>query len=161
VTPIHFVLLALAPVQLTAEATRATANDAELLQGVWKIISGEEEGQKQPVPPGVRWTFKGDKLIVKENEKLIGLGTCHLKVAKPANQMDGAAVPPDPQMGSTADLPKDMEIEKTPVLAIYRLSGNTLTICAAKPGKPRPKTFSTRKGDDSALIVLERIRPVD
>ncbi|PWT88606.1 MAG: hypothetical protein C5B55_12825 [Blastocatellia bacterium] len=41
---------------------------------------------------------------------------------------------------------------------IYELSGNTLRICVAAPGGPRPKTFASKPGDGRTLTVWQLIK---
>ncbi len=41
---------------------------------------------------------------------------------------------------------------------IYEVEGDELTISIAAPGKPRPKDFSTAKGDGRTLTVWTRVR---
>ena len=42
---------------------------------------------------------------------------------------------------------------------IYSLEGDTLTWCFSLPGKPIPKTLTSKEGDDLTLCVLKRVRP--
>jgi len=159
-TPVCLLVLGFATLPLlAAEGTAKSPTDATRIQGAWKIVSGEEEGKAQDVPPGLSWTFQGNTLIVRIDGKLAGAATFKLKEAGPAKHMDLTAIPPDPRMGP--ELRPGAEIEKSPVFAIYKLSGDTLTICAAKPGKPRPTAFATRKGDPCALVLLRRMPAED
>jgi uncharacterized protein (TIGR03067 family) len=158
VLPLLF--LTLIPVRLP-EGIASDAADTEEIQGDWKVVSGEEDGKAQPVPPGLLWSFKNGTLIMKINHKVVGAGRYELAEAGRVKHLKLVAIPPDAQMGDTTELPEHLEIETLPVLAICGLSGDTLTICAAKPGKPRPKAFSTKKGDGCVLMVLKRIRHVE
>jgi hypothetical protein len=44
-----------------------------------------------------------------------------------------------------------------PVQAIWRVDGETLTLCEGRPGDARPTDFSARKGSGRALWVLKRV----
>jgi len=41
-------------------------------------------------------------------------------------------------------------------LAIYTLDGDTLKICSAAAGKPRPTRFESKPGDFGGLWILKR-----
>ena len=43
--------------------------------------------------------------------------------------------------------------------AIYSLAGDTLKICHAAAGKPRPTKFESRKGDSGGVWVLKWVAP--
>ena len=45
-----------------------------------------------------------------------------------------------------------------PAPAIYRIEGDTLTICTAVGGKERPTSFDAKAGPNTALLVLKRIK---
>jgi len=40
--------------------------------------------------------------------------------------------------------------------AIYAIEGDRMTYCVARPGKPRPSGFVTKKGDKYTLVSLKR-----
>jgi uncharacterized protein (TIGR03067 family) len=44
-------------------------------------------------------------------------------------------------------------------LAIYEVKGNTLRVCWAPPGKPRPEAFECKKGSGHALYTYKRAKP--
>jgi uncharacterized protein (TIGR03067 family) len=46
--------------------------------------------------------------------------------------------------------------EGKPIPGIYEFDGDKLRICAAPPGKPRPKDFEARLGSQHTLVVWER-----
>ena len=43
---------------------------------------------------------------------------------------------------------------------IYTFDGETLKVCIAAPGKPRPKRFQTVRGDEHLLLKLKREKSV-
>src|SRR3954463_6414348 len=42
---------------------------------------------------------------------------------------------------------------------VYDLAGDALTYCVAAPGRPRPRSFATAKGDGNTLVTLRRVGP--
>jgi hypothetical protein len=45
------------------------------------------------------------------------------------------------------------------VEGIYFLDRDTLKICYARPGNPRPKAFDTRHGDKELQFTMKRVKP--
>jgi uncharacterized protein (TIGR03067 family) len=43
-----------------------------------------------------------------------------------------------------------------PILGIYKLEKETLTICYGEPGKPRPTAFAAKAGSGHTLMVWVR-----
>jgi len=43
------------------------------------------------------------------------------------------------------------------ILGIYKLDGNTITICMAGPGQTRPKEFKAEKGSGCSLRTFQRV----
>ena len=115
--------------------------DTELIQGKWKIISFEADGQKETGLVGDIWEFTGDKIITDKREK-----TYRLDPAKRPGRFDAQGKPVQegfPPVG---------------MVGIYKLEGDTLTICFGK--KEKPKEFESRTGSEFTLYVCERARPL-
>jgi hypothetical protein len=71
-------------------------------------------------------------------------------------QRRGENVPPPSRW---TPLAIDLTSEKNPdkaVPGIFEVKGDTLKLCWAKSGGPRPTEFSTKKGADEVLFVLRR-----
>ncbi len=114
--------------------------DKDKLQGTWKVVSLEQGGKKLPEEQlkqiSLRLVFAGDRVTFK--------------------------VPGQDQEGSykidSAQKPKHLDIllnnEKGE--GVYLLDGDTLTICAGKPGDPRPKEFVSKQGTEIGIMVLKR-----
>jgi uncharacterized protein (TIGR03067 family) len=43
--------------------------------------------------------------------------------------------------------------------AIYKLEGDTLTLCGTDAGQPRPTEFKTRPGGKETFMVFQRVKP--
>jgi uncharacterized protein (TIGR03067 family) len=125
-------------------ATRG-GDDRDRIQGTWAFGSVIDQGKEQPMP--------------KENRVVITPDT--LKIVYPRDDPTGWRYTIDPTKS-----PKEMDwiVEIDPgrpirQLAIYTLDGDTLKICSAAAGKPRPTRFESRKGDFGGLWILKRAAP--
>lgn len=115
--------------------------DEQKILGTWAVESAEVRGQKLPeeklkvikvtFTPEGKWSRKGDK----EEE-----GTYKLDPAKN---------------------PKEVTIttnERDTELGIYKLDGDTLTVCLEANSNERPTEFATKVGSMVNLIVFKRVK---
>jgi uncharacterized protein (TIGR03067 family) len=145
----RILLTLLAGMALAADDPKkgASAGDQEKLQGAWYLVESKtSEGgvPTDPAGPGggpPALAFVGDKL------ELWGVkaGSFTVDAAKRPKAMDWQITPLAKHGGLN--------------LGIYELDGPKLTICTAKPGKPRPTDFSAKKGSGRELCVYLRTRP--
>jgi uncharacterized protein (TIGR03067 family) len=116
--------------------------DMKKLQGTWKLIHDERDGEKKSEevtredPP---WVFKADKLIIGA-----GASTYRLDAAKKPKTID-----------VTPDDAEARKVVKT-LLGIYSIESDTLKIALSM--KERPKEFATKKGSGVVLVILKRER---
>jgi uncharacterized protein (TIGR03067 family) len=119
------------------------ADDAKVLEGEWVSKTYENNSGRQGAE-GV-W-----KLVVKDGK--MGM----------ANGSD----PPQPEAPMTFDStrsPKQFDVAwkswgtRKGQQYIYKLEGDTLTICHAQPDQPRPTEFKGGKGQH--CWVFERVKP--
>lgn len=126
------------------KSTKKQSNrDLENLQGAWHITALEVDGNKMPesMLGGSQITVKGSKF------NTVSMGAAY----SGALTLDETAKP------KTFDLKFTDGPEKGNTnLGIYKLSGDTWTLCLATRGKIRPKTFSTKSGTGIALETLKR-----
>ena len=47
------------------------------------------------------------------------------------------------------------------VEGIYKFEDDTLILCVADPGRPRPSAFEAGPGSGASLFVLRRVGPVE
>jgi uncharacterized protein (TIGR03067 family) len=126
--------------------------DQELLQGTWRVVAGERDGR--PVPEEILkradgvLTFTGDKVRVRMQESEITpprdrQARLYLDPTKEPKAIDLIA------LGGAVDA----------FVGIYRLDGDTLTLCGyMEPNErtERPTAFATKPGDGRRLIILRR-----
>lgn len=146
------VLIAPARGLRAADDAGAEAAKKELarLEGTWKGISEEVEGQKTPddtVRENARMLlFKDGKLTVQMRGETRGVATLTLDVSKTPKTMDIEVVEGQ-GLGAKS-------------LAIYEIDGDLLKLCGNILGTPpaRPTEFATMPQSDRILIVCERVK---
>lgn len=117
---------------------RQTASDPEI-QGTWKAISVIEGGQERRAPSGLRFTFRGDQMVINTAE-----GTL-----KGRHRVD---------LDQTSKHLDQTHKSKGTLENIYAIEGNTLRISTFGSSRPRPVDFNDRK-EEQTVIVLERRFP--
>jgi len=130
----------------TQQAPAATPEQA--LQGAWVAQSIETHGQKAPEEAAkkLRFTFKGDRLLIAGNTAPDKEEDCPYKI-------------------DATQSPKHLEFtpprEEKPVLGIYELNGDTLKICfrhAVSTGE-RPTEFRTTPETQFVLVLFKKAAP--
>ena len=69
-------------------------------------------------------------------------------IGKGTFKIDPAAMPKAIDSSPAADPSK-------PILGIYEFDGDTLRVCNAPPGKPRPSDFEAKAGSGHTLTVWQ------
>ena len=143
---IRNVLLVLALFLLAgADASRGDENrkDLEKIQGDWAQVSMIVDGAKLPddEAQALFRSMKEDKYTIFQFKKVIGKGTFKLDASRKPKTIDAETT-----VGG----------RKLILLGIYELEGETLKLCFAPPGKPRPSDFTAKKGSEHRLSVWER-----
>src|SRR5262249_36951339 len=114
--------------------------DEELFPGTWNVSSLENGGQKETEEKVKQLSIvfrEGGKAVVKTEQKETEV-TWQLDATKKPRQI------------SLTDGNKTLE-------GIYKLEGDTLTLCLAEVGKEtRPTEFASPAGSRTLLIVLKR-----
>ncbi|MBU6400771.1 MAG: TIGR03067 domain-containing protein [Verrucomicrobia bacterium] len=123
--------------------TRAERLELEKLQGPWKFVSLEVEGDRKPENDFGKYSvvFKGDQWIVSEGARVAAQTTVVLDPSTNPKSLD--AFPP-PGKGQ-------------PIHGIYLLEGDKLTICdRGEDTGERPTEFSSEPNSGLVLIVYKR-----
>jgi uncharacterized protein (TIGR03067 family) len=122
----------------------ATKKEAPTLVGEWDGEKAVRGGKERPVPEGgITVTFTKDgKLLFKEGTKDSTEGSYKVDAKKDPAEID--LTPPK---------------EEGTMLGIYKIDGDTLTICLSEKGSTdRPTRFESPEGTNFMLITLKRIK---
>lgn len=137
-------LLLLAAMVLSVGAAPREAtegDDLKKMQGDWMVVSMTANGIKYPdeeAQPLFR-TIEGNNYQISRYSKPIAKGTF---------KIDPSATP------KTIDSLPATDPSK-PLLGIYEFDGDTLRICNAQPGKPRPADFEAKAGSGHTVTVWQ------
>jgi uncharacterized protein (TIGR03067 family) len=143
----HFSMLLVVVLTSTAFTADAPVQDTKLIQGRWKLVSGEYDGRPMPDELIKKMdsflTIEGDKWLDdsagKDGKRDIGKNTFKLDQTKVPKQLD--VIDAEPEKGQQPDVE----------VGIYEIRGDTLKVCICRPGvKERPKEF---KSADRTMMV--------
>jgi uncharacterized protein (TIGR03067 family) len=118
----------------------ASAKDLAKMQGDWMVVSITSDGRKlsDDEAQTLFRTVTGNKYTIFNFNKPISKGTFKIDATKTPKTIDstpaGAAKSP-------------------PMLGIYEFEGDTLKICNASPGLPRPTSFDAKEGSNRTKII--------
>jgi uncharacterized protein (TIGR03067 family) len=138
------VVLLLALACLAPGLARA-GDDQQALQGTWSDLSERFDGAAVPqhLLVGNRTEFKGSEYIHIYRNEFAESGTFRVDPNASPKAID-FMIQKGPHAGQTQP-------------GIYKLEGDTLTVCTAHPDRPiRPTQFATVPGDGLGLTVLKR-----
>jgi uncharacterized protein (TIGR03067 family) len=116
-------------------------------QGPWSVTSSIRDGQEAPADlvGSIRRIVDGDHVIWARDGKNFAGTKVVYDVTKSPHAIDLI-----PDGGPHRD---------EHILGIYKLEGETLTICVADAGEPRPAVFEAAAGSKRTLQTFRRIKP--
>jgi uncharacterized protein (TIGR03067 family) len=125
----------------------AIKNDLKKHQGTWVATASIYDGQ--PAPEAM---VRSIKRIVTDD---------HVVWERDGKRFAGTKMELDParEPKSVDLIPDGGPNRGEHILAIYKFEGDSLTICTARPGQPRPKEFKADKGSGCTLQTFKRERP--
>jgi uncharacterized protein (TIGR03067 family) len=115
--------------------------DAQAIKGTWKLTRTISDGEERKGNKDDWVIITGDTITSRLQGEPESVMTYRL---------DSAARPP------AMDIHFALGDGFVLIRAIYKLEGDTLTICYSLDGDPRPTTFHAAKGSGQGLVVLER-----
>jgi len=129
---------------LGGDAKETGEKDLKKIQGTWRFVSQEWQGQARPAQDVAKLTitFTGDKWEVRDDGKLVQGGTNKLDPTKKPAQVDAAVT--------------EGEGKGTTMLGIYEVNGDTMKVCFDPQGKERPTNFASKEGQFSAVTKREK-----
>jgi uncharacterized protein (TIGR03067 family) len=148
--------LTLAAMVLASLSTALAQDDAgkkeqAKLEGVWNLVSGEENGEAAPesMVRNLKLVFKGNQLTFKGDARLME------KATKLTFKIDPSTTPKCIDITIEAGLDQGTVWE-----GIYEVTGDKMKICVYVGGdKTRPVEFETKAGSNRALFVMKRDKP--
>ena len=120
--------------------------DAPAIAGEWAGEGAVERGRPVDLPPGTAWTFTAD------GKSVLTLGG-GLGWTEATYKADTTKAPAELDV---SDGPKGK-----PVRGIFKVEGNTLTVCLVEGDADRPSTFESPPGSKAILITLKRVKKKD
>jgi uncharacterized protein (TIGR03067 family) len=124
------------------------AADPEKLQGSWRMIYAEHDGDGLKPKNDVRISFEKDVHIEWSSGEM---------ASKSSFKIDGAKKPKTMEVTILENrlIP---ESKGTKIIMIYELDGDRLKTCKCSGGK-LPTEFTTKENDGRALHIYERVKP--
>ena len=118
--------------------------DNKSLPGVWTCASAVIDGKPlaEEAAKNLKLTLTADRYKTERGEQVLFDSTYKVDAAKNPPQMD--------MIGTEGDLKSKV------ALGIYKLAGDTLTICYVMPGKERPAAFESQPQSGAFLVVWKR-----
>jgi erythromycin esterase len=123
----------------------AIQKDMDRMQGIWRMVAMNQEGEPQPLDgPLARL-----QLIVKSDRRT--LQADDVVFAQARYRINPSAEPPTIDVIVTQGAARGQTM-----LGIYDLTGSRLRVCLAAPGRERPREFYPKAGSGHVLQELER-----
>jgi uncharacterized protein (TIGR03067 family) len=122
-------------------------DDLAKMQGTWKRVSMELQG-KPRMPDEIKdWTstYRDDELTLYGGKEVYRRGIVTLDASQ------------TPKAMNTWD--SDGPFKDQTVPGIYELDGDTMRVCFALPGHPRPTEFTTKHGSGFLYCEFKRVPP--
>jgi uncharacterized protein (TIGR03067 family) len=153
--------------QIEAATPSTGQKELKKLQGTWKVVASESDGQR----PAKGWfleEFTKAKLTVKEDKLIFSSEdnrpweVAYQSDRKP--KLDTYRLDPakkSPAFTITISTGGFLSGSIQTVYGIYKLEGNQLTICYSTQWteKSRPTEFKTAEGSERVLLIYEREKP--
>jgi uncharacterized protein (TIGR03067 family) len=128
---------------VVADAKQDLQKEKARLRGTWVLTSFEIAGMK--IQSEMKLIFTNDKMaLVSKNGKPLA-SSYRINPSKKPATIDVVA-PIGPMKGKINP-------------GIYKVEGNSLTLCQGEPGQLRPTAFASKQGSPTILMVFKRAKP--
>ncbi len=124
--------------------SKAVKDEIAKMGGTWSMVSAERDGQ--PVP---EFLVKTGKREATGNSTSVTVGGS--VILKATFTVDPTKKPKTVDYTLT-----DGKSAGKKQLGIYEFKGDTMKICFASPGAPRPKVYKTKMGDKTTVSVWKK-----
>lgn len=125
----------------------AIKNDHKLIEGTWKIVALEINGNKSDVADASKFT------VVNGADGAWSLRSEGNEIIKGTSTIDPTQKP------KTIDfMPTSGQDQGKSMLGIYELEKNTRKLCFAPAGQNRPTEFSSTAANQHILVKFERVK---
>ena len=122
----------------------AVKEELKKLQGPWRMVSGERNGEKIPEDEAksVIRSFTDDTFEAKRDGTTITKGKVKLDPSQKPKAIDV--------------IMKGQDDEDVTLKGIYEVDGDSMKTCLAPPGQDRPKEFSSKEDSGHMHYVWKR-----
>jgi uncharacterized protein (TIGR03067 family) len=120
---------------------------AKELQGVWTCAHATIDGNPlaEDTAKQLKLTLTADRYKSQRGDQVLFDSSYKVDASKSPKQIE--------MIGTEGDL------KGKAALGIYKLDGDTLTMCYCLPGKERPTAFESSSGSGAFLVVWKRAEP--
>ena len=102
-----------------------------MIEGTWKLISGEQNGEEEP-----KEDIERSKLVIDGNQHTVTIGDA---VLRGTHTLDATKTPMTIDADDSAGPFEGMSLK-----GIFNVEDDVLTVCFAAPDQPRPTEFTTK-----------------
>lgn len=140
-------LLSAAPQTAADPKADAVAKDLDALKGAWQMTSRINDGRETPAAQVKNrvMTFDAEKCVVRNGNKVIWEATYTIDPTTEPKSLDLTTPSAGPDKGKSR-------------LAVYKLDGDSLTICFGAYRDVRPTDFTCKPVSNRLLITYQRAK---
>lgn len=133
-------------VGLITPAPQGAKQDVDALKGIWSCVSGVIDGKPiaDETARQLRLVMTGDTYTTTRGDQTLFKGKYTLDPAASPKRIDIRS--------------EEGENAGKPAQGIYKIDGDTHTICYTMPGRDRPQDFASAPGSGAFLVVWKKAK---